>query len=82
MKVFEYPVWALLQKGEHKSYQLQHIGVTNESQVKYELSPFRDFQPCLVLNDIRSDFKSASGQNKTYDKGWFLSPMSVLKEAK
>jgi len=82
MKVFEYPVWALLQKGEHKPYHLQHIGVTNESQVKYELSPFRDFRPCLVLNDIRSDFESASEQYKTYDKVWFLSPMSVLKKAK
>jgi len=81
LRVFEYPIWALLQRGSSKAYHFQHVGVTNESQIKSTLPRFRSFQPCIILNDTRSDFDNTFEQRSEFNEVWSATPLNLLSKA-
>ncbi|XHX81083.1 MAG: hypothetical protein RBJ76_14445 [Stenomitos frigidus ULC029] len=78
LDIFEYPVWALLQTDSDKQYRIQHIAVENVSKIKENKYPFKDFNPCLIL-DVEGDaLERLPSQVANYIEGWRGNRTKVL----
>jgi 4-amino-4-deoxy-L-arabinose transferase-like glycosyltransferase len=79
LDIYEYPLWALLQENNNEPYRIEHIGVDNVSNMKYELYPFKSFSPCIIYATHPPDLEKKLIQEDTYIQQWFFSPVSVLQ---
>jgi 4-amino-4-deoxy-L-arabinose transferase-like glycosyltransferase len=46
---WEYPFWVLLHENDKQTIRIEHINVTNISQVKSNEYPFNTFTPCAII---------------------------------
>ena len=74
---FEYPLWMILQEDKKNNYQFLHIDVKNISAEEYRLSPYKDFDVCLIF-DNDGGLTETSNQRGMYTQEWSLPPISVL----
>ncbi|XWK88880.1 MAG: hypothetical protein U7127_02110 [Phormidium sp.] len=78
---FEYPLWIILEQDKKKVFHYQHIAVDNISANKYQVSPYKDFQPCAVFYRSNRDGKVADTlfwQGNYYDLKWSSDHVGVL----
>lgn len=82
LEIYEYPLWVLLKENSNQNYRIQHVGVNNPSSVKSQLSPFKEFNPCIIFDTSGSVFERMNVQPGEYEKKWNLSPASVFVKTK
>jgi hypothetical protein len=77
---WEYPFWVMLGENGRRTIRLEHVNVTNISQVKYGEFPFNSFTPCAVIvlsenppNDVRVG-------NITYLRKMLAKPVSIFMQ--
>lgn len=74
---FEYPFWVLLQRNSDQRFHVENINVKNRSKIKYNVYPFNNFNPCVIVSlDSRQDTEIAK-QEGIYTKKWSQGPVNV-----
>jgi len=82
LNIYEYPIWALLKADQNTNYRIQHFAINNVSEVKQQLDPFKNFNPCIIFDASGNVLEKVPEQQDNYSQKWFLSPVSVLVKTK
>jgi hypothetical protein len=77
---WEYPFLVLLQQSGLQRLRIEHVNVKNASAVMSSLSPFNEFDPCVILS-VSSLTEKEEGfvyHGTLYTKGWYSAPVQVF----
>jgi len=77
---WEYPFWVLLGKDGKQTVRLEHVNVTNISQVKSNEYPFNAFTPCAVIVVSDNPPNEVHIGDVTYLRKWLSNPVSVFMQ--
>ncbi len=77
---WEYPFWALLAQDGKRSVRIEHVDVTNISQVKYKEYPFNTFIPCAIIVVNSNPPEDIQVGLNTYSQRRFFDPVSIYKQ--
>jgi 4-amino-4-deoxy-L-arabinose transferase-like glycosyltransferase len=85
---WEYPLWILLQKDNKRRVQFEHVNVKNVSNLKANVTPYKNFIPCAILykeNHAKNKNKSQLNleivvKNRVYTRSWSATYVSVYRE--
>jgi hypothetical protein len=74
---WEYPFWFLLQSDKQKIH-IEHVNVTNISQVKAHEFPFNTFTPCAIIVVSNKPPEQVHINEIVYSQKMFSKPVSVF----
>lgn len=77
---WEYPFWVLLGEDGKRTVRLEHVNVTNISQVISSEYPFNNFTPCAVIVVINNPANEVRIGDVTYFRKWSSNPVSVFMQ--
>ena len=77
---WEYPFWPLLNGDSNRTVRLEHMNVTNISQVKYNEYPFDTFIPCAIIIVNANPPNNIRMGDVTYLPKWWFNPVSVFMQ--
>jgi 4-amino-4-deoxy-L-arabinose transferase-like glycosyltransferase len=75
---WEYPFWVLLNENGKRTVRLEHVNVTNISEVKSSEYPFSAFTPCAVIVVSDNSPDELHVGDVTYFRRWLSDPVSVF----
>ena len=75
---WEYPFWVALGNEGGQTLRIEHINVTNVSNVKYDKDPFNVFSPCAVIVVSANPPGDVNFRGSNYLQKWFSNPVSVF----
>lgn len=75
---FEYPFWVLLQRNSDQRFHIENINVKNRSKIKYNVYPFNNFSPCVIVSlDSRQDTEIITKED-AFAKEQYFEPVSIF----
>jgi len=77
---WEYPFGVLLEEDGKRAVRLEHVNVTNISQVKYKDYPFNAFTPCAVIVVSDNPPNEVHIGQVTYLLEWLSAPVGVFMQ--
>jgi hypothetical protein len=77
---WEYPFWVLLGEDSKRALHIEHVNVTNVSQIKYEEYPFNVFTPCAVIVVGDNPPNEVHVGQVTYLLEWLSAPIGVFMQ--
>ena len=77
---YEYPFWVLLGKDDRPVVRIEHVNVTNISQVISNEYPFNTFTPCSIIVVSDDPPNEVRIGDVTYLQKWLSDPVSVFMQ--
>ncbi len=77
---WEYPLWVLFQKDSDEIIRLEHINVRNDSAIKVNDYPYREFTACAIIASQTEDAQKQEiiVNDKVYRREWSKGAVSVF----
>ena len=77
---WEYPFWVLLSRDGKRTVRLEHVNVTNISQVKSNQYPFNAFTPCAIIVISDNPPTEVHIGAAAYLRRWLSTPVNVFMQ--